>query len=76
MDRILVIIFCISVLPYVGIPVWYDRWIVLLLVGALLHALFVVVRNNNIKFTVPTDDPDDFLQEHNVMEGNNSEKNA
>ena len=67
MDRILVIIFLISVIPYLGIPNRIDTWIVLFLVGAFLYCLYLVVQENNIVFVVPTDDPDDFLQEHDVM---------
>lgn len=67
MDSIIVIVFALAMLPYVGLPRTFDTPIVIVLVGALLYALYVFIKRNNITFRVPLDDPDDFLNSHDVM---------
>lgn len=68
MNRILVVVFSIVVLPYLGIPNWIDAWIISGLVCFLLVCMYWFVKEHNITFSVPTNDPDDFLNEHNVMD--------
>jgi len=48
MDRILLVVFALIILPYAGIPNRYDIFIVLILVGFLFHSLYVFIKKHNL----------------------------
>lgn len=53
MNKIVIIIFALLLLPYVGLPSSYDVWIVLMLVAALLFFLFKIVRERRKGIATP-----------------------
>lgn len=61
------------IIPYLGIPNYIDSWLVVFLVCGLLYSLYRFVQENEIHFVVPEDDPDDFLNQHNVIDGQSPE---
>ena len=48
MDRIIFIIFLLAILPYTGIPNTYDIWIVFVLIGALLYAVYLFITEQDL----------------------------
>ena len=67
-EKIILVIFGVAVLPYLGLPGWLDNLLILTLIVLLLFFLYRLVQEHNIVFTVPTDDSSDFLNQHNVMD--------
>lgn len=76
MDSIIVTVFALAILPYLGLPRSVDMPIVIVLVGVLLYTLYSFVKKHNITFEVPLDDPDDFLNEHDVMGGASEQESS
>lgn len=69
MDSIIVVVFALAILPYLGLPRNIDTPVVVVLVCALVYTLYRFIKQNDITFRVPLDDPDDFLNTHDVTGG-------
>lgn len=60
MNKIVIIIFALLLLPYVGLPSTYDIWIVLVLIAALAFFLFQIIkerRQSQTKTSEPKEQP-------------------
>ncbi|MFW0871081.1 MAG: hypothetical protein ACKKL4_01335 [Patescibacteria group bacterium] len=64
MNRIVFLVFLLTVIPYLGLPQFYDIWIVLPLVIALLYTLYQFAREYDVPLHFSKNTVDDFFEKN------------
>ena len=64
MNSIIISIFLLLVLPYAGLPRVWDVYLVLLILGWMAYSLYRFISQHNVRFVLPGNDEDDFLEQN------------
>ena len=64
MNSILICIFLLSLVPYMGLPQAYDVWVVVPLVGALLYALYRFIHQHELRLPLPHALEENFFEQN------------